>query len=53
LKIKSETYVLIKDLKRLKEITVVGTGYERLVTGVCFAEIGHHVTYVDIEHLKD
>jgi UDPglucose 6-dehydrogenase len=43
----------LKGLKnKLKKITVVGTGYVGLVTGVCFAEIGHHMTCIDIDHRK-
>lgn len=34
------------------KITVVGTGYVGLVTGVCFAEIGIEVTCVDIDQEK-
>ncbi|MFV8826460.1 UDP-glucose dehydrogenase family protein [Alkalihalobacterium sp. APHAB7] len=33
-------------------ISVVGTGYVGLVTGVCLAEIGHHVTCVDVDEAK-
>ncbi|MBN2406017.1 MAG: UDP-glucose/GDP-mannose dehydrogenase family protein [Coriobacteriia bacterium] len=33
-------------------VTVVGTGYVGLVTGVCLAHSGHNVTCVDIEPAK-
>src|SRR5689334_14141326 len=34
------------------KITVVGTGYVGLVSGVCFAEIGHDVTCIDSNAYK-
>jgi UDPglucose 6-dehydrogenase len=34
------------------KITVVGTGYVGLVSGVCFASLGHEVTCVDINQHK-
>ena len=34
------------------KIVVVGTGYVGLVSGVCFAEIGHTVTCVDVDTTK-
>ena len=34
------------------KIVVAGTGYVGLVTGVCFSEVGHNVTCVDIDENK-
>ncbi|HZL05122.1 MAG TPA: 2-dehydropantoate 2-reductase N-terminal domain-containing protein, partial [Coriobacteriia bacterium] len=34
------------------KVTVVGTGYVGLVTGVCLANSGHDVTCVDIDPAK-
>ena len=34
------------------KITVAGTGYVGLVTGVCLAEHGHNVTCVDVDSAK-
>ncbi|MCL6584920.1 MAG: UDP-glucose/GDP-mannose dehydrogenase family protein [Anoxybacillus sp.] len=36
----------------MKKITVVGTGYVGLVTGVCLSDVGHYVTCVDIDEKK-
>ncbi|RFF27893.1 MULTISPECIES: UDP-glucose/GDP-mannose dehydrogenase family protein [unclassified Wenzhouxiangella] len=34
------------------KVTIFGTGYVGLVTGTCLADVGHHVTCVDIDQDK-
>ncbi|KGP74076.1 UDP-glucose dehydrogenase family protein [Pontibacillus yanchengensis] len=36
----------------MKNIAVVGTGYVGLVTGVCLADLGHHVICIDVDEEK-
>jgi UDPglucose 6-dehydrogenase len=36
----------------MKNICIIGTGYVGLVTGTCFAEVGHNVLCVDCDELK-
>ncbi len=35
-----------------KTVTLYGAGYVGLVTGVCLAELGHHVLLIDTNHAK-
>lgn len=34
------------------QLCIIGTGYVGLVTGTCFAELGHHVICVDTDNVK-
>jgi UDPglucose 6-dehydrogenase len=36
----------------MKKITIIGSGYVGLVSGICFAELGHKVTLVDNNNEK-
>ena len=36
----------------MRRICVVGTGYVGLTTGTCFADLGNHVTCLDIDATK-
>ena len=38
--------------RSIMKISVIGTGYVGLVSGVCFAELGHEVVCVDIDDEK-
>jgi UDPglucose 6-dehydrogenase len=34
------------------KISIIGTGYVGSVTGICFAEMGHQIFFVDIDQMK-
>jgi UDPglucose 6-dehydrogenase len=36
----------------MRKIGVIGVGYVGLVTGTCFADLGHQVTCVDVDEVK-
>jgi UDPglucose 6-dehydrogenase len=36
----------------MSNISVIGTGYVGLVTGACFADLGNHVTCLDIDDVR-
>ncbi len=36
----------------MSNICVIGTGYVGLVTGTCFADLGHHVVCLDINETR-
>ena len=40
------------EYEKLMNVTIFGTGYVGLVTGACFAEVGHNVVCVDVDAAK-
>ena len=45
-------YLCAQKKKKVMRIAIIGSGYARLVSVTCFAEMGNHVKYVDFDSIK-